>query len=274
MTMRPGCYDVNALYKPQGAYETPSGYRDELYLIEFSFLVGATGKLQTLNLPVQLDDDVPYVLRAIVFPACGLTQGGAAFLPAFVRIRDSQGNPLMNDLILTGGAYGASGFSGDNAFGFPFEPEIVCTMGGALIFDFLASSNGTFASVSFAVVTESILFFAALMGTAGNGNTIQLIDPGAPNIPLSVALVGGIHVQVTLATDGGSAITSTLDDVAAIVNGTPAIAAVVGAVVTNFGGPPQIAPVEAQTPIAGGTNGTTFTLNGTLIGVKRFKECL
>ena len=272
MTQRAGCYDPTALYKPQFAYETPAGYRDELYLIEFSFVVQANGKIQTLNLPVQLDDDVAYILRAIVFPNCGLEALGASSLPAFVRIRDSEGNPLMSDLILSAGIYGASGAGDDNAFGFPFEPEIVCTIGGAIIFDFLAGSNGFFSSHTFAFNVQGVMFFAVIMGAAGNGLTIQLIDPGAPNVALSAALVGGVHVQVTLATDGGSVITSTVDDVAAIVNSTPAVAAVMGAVV--IGPPPQLVTAKAQTALTGGVDGTTLTLNGTLIGVKRFKECL
>jgi hypothetical protein len=266
---RVGCFDPSAKYKPQWAYATPDGYRDEIYLYPFSFTVLADGKTFALNLPMQLDDDVPTILRAIVFPDCGPNLSSFEF-PAMVRIRDSEGNPLSDGLILSAGVYGLSGFPNGNAFGFPLEPEIVCAPGGTIIFDFLVGSNGGVAQHAFLFNLGNMDFFAAIMGAAGNGLTIQLIDPGAPNVSLSVALVGGIHVQVTLATDGGGAITSTVLEVAAIVNGTPAIAAVMGAIPGSDG----VVDPEAQTPLVGGRNGGNVTLRGTFIGVKRFSECL
>jgi hypothetical protein len=265
---RPGCFDPSAKFKPQWAYQTPDGFRDELYLYPFSFTVLADGKTFALSLPLQLDDDVPTILRAILFPNCGPNPSSFDF-PAFVRITDSNGNPLSDGLILAAGVYGLSGGENQNAFGFPFEPEIVCAPGGAILFDFLVSSNGGVSQHEFGAI--ALNFFAAIMGAAGNGLTIQLIDPGAPNVPLSVALVGGIHVQVTLQTDGASAIISTAAQVAAIVNGTPAIAAVMGAIPEI---PATVATAEPQTPLTGGSNGGNVTLNGTLIGVKRFPECL
>jgi hypothetical protein len=265
---RPGCFDPTAKYKPQWAYPTPDGFRDEIYLYPFSFTVLADGKTPALNLPMQLDDDVPTILRAILFPNCSPNPSSFDF-PAFVRIRDSNNNPLSDGLILAAGVYGLSGAENQNAFGFPFEPEIACAPGGTIVFDFLVASNGGVAQHEFGAI--ALNFFAAIMGAAGNGLTIQLIDPGAPNIPLSVALVGGIHVQVTLATNGGSVITSTAADVAAIVNGTPAIAAVMGAIPEI---PATVATAEPQTALTGGSNGGNVTLNGTLIGVKRFPECL
>lgn len=269
---RPGCFDPTSKFKPQWAYATPDGFRDEIYEYPFSFTVLADGKTPALNLPLQLDDDVPSILRAIVFPNCGPSLSSTQF-PAFVRIRDSNGNPLSDGLVLAAGVYGLSGAANANAFGFPFEPEILCAPGGTIVFDFLVGSNGGVSQVAIAFGgSGGILFFAQIQGAAGNGLTIQLIDPGAPNVPLSVALVGGVHVQVTLQTDGGSAIISTDAQVAAIINATPAVAAVMGAV--GPVGAPTVVNAVAQTPLVGGANGTPVTLNGTLVAVKRFPECL
>jgi hypothetical protein len=268
---RPGCFDPTAKYKPQWAYATPDGFRDELFLYPFSFTVKADGKTPAIGLPMQLEDDVPTILRAILFPNCSPNPSSTDF-PAFVRITDSNGNPLSDGLILAAGVYGLSGLENQNAFGFPFEPEILCAPGGTILFDFLLQSNGGVSQHEFGFALGGLNFFATIMGAAGNGLTIQLIDPGAPNVPLSVALVGGIHVQVTLATNGASAITSTVGQVAAIVNGTPAIAAVMQ-VIPELD-TTQVVTAEAQTALTGGSDGGNVTLNGTLIGVKRFPNCL
>jgi Zinc carboxypeptidase/Chitobiase/beta-hexosaminidase C-terminal domain len=60
----------------------------------------------------------------------------------------------------------------------------------------------------------------------GNDLMIETVDPGAPNSPLSVALMGNL-VRVNLATDAGGALVSTANDVAAAINasGAPMTAA-------------------------------------------------
>lgn len=267
---RVGCFDPSAKFKPQWAYPTPDGFRDEIYQVPFTFTVPANGKTQSVDLPVQLDDDVPFIMRAILFPNCGIGDN-----PTLVRIRDSENNPMMEGLILAAGVYGLSGFQNFNAFGFPFEPEVTCAPGGTILFDLLPGSNGSVSQVAlFFGAGLLLVFFAQLMGAAGNGLTVQLIDPGAANVPLSVAVVGGIHVQVTLQTNGASAIISTLQQVANIVNSTAASMALMGSFPQGVGAGATVATAVAQTPLVGGENGTTVTLNGTLVGVKRFPECL
>lgn len=269
------CYNPSLSFKPQWAYLTPQGYRDEVYLVPFTFTVLANG-LPVFNLPLQLDDDAPYILYAIDFATIGPNGDVAGeFLPGLARIRDTHGNPLSanstnNGLIYTLGALGASGLQNENAFGFVFEPGIECAPGGTLLFDFQLSSSGFRAEFLDTIVGGSILFYATVFGAGGNAFSIELIDPGAPNVPLSVALVADV-VEVTLATDGGSAITSTLDDVAGILNSTPAISVVMSALVTSGGA--TVATALGVTPLTGGQDGTNQVLNGTLIGVKRWREC-
>lgn len=267
---RPGCYDPSIAFKPQWAQKTPEGFRDEPFALPFTFTVAATG-VATLNLPWQLDDDVQWIMREIIFSGVGTRNGSQG--AALIRIRDSRGNPLCDDLVLALGEWCQSGFI--NGFGFPVEPEVEMEVGGSVIFDFQFSSNGFVALATFIGVAETIFFATRIFGAAGNalGLTIQLIDPGAPNIPLSVAIVGGIHVQVTLQTNGAAAIITTAQQVADIINNTPAVFALMGALV--FGtNPAEVVTAMAATPLAGGVNGGNVTIDGTLIGVKRFKECL
>jgi hypothetical protein len=274
------CENPAALFKPQWAYKTPAGYRDDFYLIPFSFQVPADGMLH-LGFPVQLDDDVPYLIRGIIFPMVGTAQPlynqipPLAF-PGLVRMWDSHGNPLTEGLVLALGVWAQSGFSdantptGINAFGFPLEPEVECSPGGAVIFDFQLNTNAV--PATFTDGTSSLLLASSVYGTAGNATTIHLVNPGAPNVALSVA-VAGSAVTVTLATNGASALTSTWSDVAAAINGNAAAAALMSAVVLQNGS--TVATAIALTNLAGGAaaNATPITVTGSLLGVKRFKDC-
>jgi hypothetical protein len=274
------CENPAALYKPQWAYRTPEGYRDDFYLVPFSFQVPADGLLH-LGFPKQLDDDVPYLIRGILFPMIGTAQPNANVIPplafpGLVRMWDSHGNPLSEGLVLALGVWAQSGFSdaktptGINAFGFPIEPEVECSPGGAVVFDFQLNTNAVPATLTDG--TASLVFASTVYGTGGNATTIHLINPGAPNVPLSVAVVGSA-VAVTLATDGASALTSTWSQVAAAINGNAAAAALMSAVVLQNGS--TVAAAIALTNLAGGAaaDPTPITLTGTLIGVKRFKDC-
>lgn len=281
--MKLTCQYPRDRFKPQWAYATPAGFRDEPYLVPFKFLVAADG-LVHLGLPWSLDDDQPYIVRGIIFPAIGTAQPGANVIPrtafpALCRIQDSEGNPLSDGLVLALGVWSQSGFTdaatptGINAFGFPVEPEVMCAPGGTLLFSFQMSTDAVPASFTFVVGGTTLIFFARVYGTAGNAYTIQLTDPGAPNVALSVAVVG-TAVNVTLATNGASAITSTLAAVAAIINSTPAAVALIGAIVTAGTGT-DVATAVGPTALAGGAvqTGEDIELTGTLIGVKRFVEC-
>jgi hypothetical protein len=280
MAHRLTCENPAALYKPQWAYKTPEGFRDDFYIIPFSFRVPADGLLH-LGFPVQLDDDVPYLIRGIIFPMIGTAQPNANTIPAtafpgLVRMWDSHGNPLSEGLVLALGVWAQSGFSdattptGINAFGFPIEPEVECSPGGAVIFDFQLNTNAVPAMLTDG--SSSIVFASTVYGAGGNATTIHLINPGAPNVALSVAVVGSA-VAVTLATNGASALTSTWSQVAAAINGNAAAAALMSAVILQNGS--STAAAIALTNLAGGAaaTGEAITLTGSLIGVKRFKDC-
>jgi hypothetical protein len=268
--MRIGCYDPTQKFRPQWAYPTPDGFRDETFIVgPFTLPVPGNGAL-SLDLPVSVDDDVQYYIRAIMLTTLIGTTGGQG-TGVLARIRDTYGNPLSDGLVLGLGVW-ANQENGLNGFGWVMEPELQCSEGGVLLFDLQASSNGRAASLVKAGTAEKITFTAAVMGTAGNSFSVELINPGAPNVPLSVAVVGDA-VEVTLATNGGSAITSTFAQVQAIVNSTPAAFALMFALLSGSN-PNEVITALALTALSGGTNGTPAVYQGTFIGVKRFKECL
>lgn len=265
-------------WKPQWAYPTPDGYRDEPFVVPFTFTVLADGFIHKA-FPWHLDDDVPYLIRAILFSqvgtgvAPGPSNPGSFGFPALMRITETHGNPLSqtdpSPLCLTLGAWCQSpAFNGaaaqvQNAFGFPIEPEIECAPGGTILFDFQISTTAVVAFFSFVVGAETIIFSANVFGVAGNAIQIHVINGAA----LAIAVVG-TAVTVTLNTG-----VSTLQDVANIINSTPAAAALI--IATLSGGAPLTVMVAfALTNLSGGTAATPITLLGSLLGCKRFPECL
>lgn len=113
-------------------------------------------------------------------------------------------------------------------------------------------SAQTFDSEAASVLTDQSLTYTAVTpGTAGDAITIELIDPGANDQTLAVAVVASTRIQVSLATDSGGTITSTGDDVKAAVNAdSPGAADLVLVSGTNA------SPVTAlaETPLAGGVD--------------------
>ena len=103
------------------------------------------------------------------------------------------------------------------------------------------------------LINQGLTYTALELGTPGNAITIELIDPSAINIPLSVN-VSSNDIAVTLATDGAGVITSTADDVKAIVNADGAALLLI--LVTGSGATPLV--VLAQTNLTGGLDAVTF----------------
>jgi hypothetical protein len=288
-----------SVFKPQWAYPTPDGFRDEFYVVPFSFTLDGNGGF-VRGLPWSLDDDVPYIVRAIIFPEIGthVPDGITDQFPGFCRLWEPHGNPLSSrglvenngpeylDLALALGVWCQSGQAGINAFGFPIEPEVACPPGSVITFDFQINTSATPGNALIDGVGEFMEVVGGLMGLISATFTIQTIDPGAPNVPLSVALVGGLHVQVTLGTDGGGALISTFAQVVAAINaagaaGTipapapysafPICYAYLGEGVVGT----EIVPAQAQTAMDNGANDATpQTIRGCFLGDKRFQECL
>lgn len=100
-----------------------------------------------------------------------------------------------------------------------------------------------------ALTNQSLTYTAVNAGTAGNSITVALVDPPGNNVALSVAVVASA-ITVTLATDGSSVITSTGDEVKALINAD--IVANLLVVVTGSNASPVTA--LAATALAGGVN--------------------
>lgn len=267
-------YDPSRQWKPQWAYLTPEGQRDEPFFVPFAFQVLANGLLQP-GFPWVLDDDVPYLIRGIVFPQIGTAEGRS---PALCRIWDTQGNAIGRGSVppvLALSAWCQSGFNSINAFGFPVEFEVLCAPGGTLVFDFQLPSNAGVASLSYAGPFAVVVFRASVVGAGGNAVTVSLVDSGVPGTPLSVA-VAGSAVTVTLGDDGGGALSTTYAQLVSLLNSTPAVAALLsasaaGADVNHVLGSAGIG--DGAVHLAGGTASGLVTVQGTLVGVKRFGEC-
>ncbi len=88
-------------------------------------------------------------------------------------------------------------------------------------------------------------------GTAGNDITVEFVDPAANGATLGVVVTGN-DIVVNLATDAGSAITSTQGEVATAVNGAAdPTAGPVTATATTAG---DVVTAVAQTSLTGGAN--------------------
>jgi len=283
------------VFKPQWAYPTPPGFRDEFFAVPFNWTIPGDGSF-VRSLPWALDDDVPYIIRGILFSEIGTYRG--SIFPGFCRIWEPHGNPLSSrgsvaqdgpeylDLALANGVWSQSGFNEINGFGFPIEPEIYCPAGSTLLHDFQLNTNAGFGDLDVLGPGADFLeVVAGLMGSIGGTFSLTLIDPGAPNVPLSVALVG-LDLQVTLATDGGSALISTFNDVVAAINAAGAAGLIpapapwgafpiMRAFLGGTGDGTTIVPANPQTFLTNGAGPSSpMYISGCYIGVKRFQECL
>lgn len=110
---------------------------------------------------------------------------------------------------------------------------------------------------------NDLIFKARRPGTQGNDITIAYVDPAAPNVPLSVAVVG-TDIVVTLETDGTSVIVSTAAEVRDAVNGHPGARSLVYAVLETGNDGSGVVTALAETPLAGGSDVLTERYLGAL----------
>jgi len=110
---------------------------------------------------------------------------------------------------------------------------------------------------------NGITWTAVPVGAAGNQIVVNLIDPGGNSQSLSVTVTESNTVDVSLATDGGGAITSTPATIIPAVAGVAGAAALV--VGTNTGASTGAAAVVAETAIL--TGGSDADSSGSAIAV-------
>ncbi len=125
------------------------------------------------------------------------------------------------------------------------------TLSAQVNIDVDVPSAKTFDSGKLAVlVNQGITYTAATRGIAGNSITIALVNPGTPGASLTVPAVVGTAIIVNLATDGGSAITSTPAEIITALNLVPSVQALI--VASGAGASPVTA--LAATPLATGAD--------------------
>ncbi len=99
---------------------------------------------------------------------------------------------------------------------------------------------------------NDLRFTAATTDGSGDSISITYVDPGAPSQPLSVS-VDGRRIVVSLATDGGGAITSTAAQVMAAINADSDASALVSA---------ALAPDNDGTGVVAAMSETNLAYNG------------
>ena len=102
---------------------------------------------------------------------------------------------------------------------------------------------------------DDIVITAKQTGVAGNAIKVQLVDPGAKNATLKVAVETDV-IRVYVATDGNSTITSTIAEVIAAINATLYVKDIVVASLAQGSAEGDVVIAVAATPLAGGANDT------------------
>lgn len=120
---------------------------------------------------------------------------------------------------------------------------------------------GTRASLVLGAGNAELTINSLVLGVYGNDIDVVLTDPAAASQPLSVSTTGTFDggdrlITVSLATDGGSLITSTALQVAEAINADSEAKKLVQVIAGGDGSGVQVA--VAQTPLAGGLDDGTW----------------
>lgn len=113
------------------------------------------------------------------------------------------------------------------------------------------SDPGFTPSTRATLLNQGITYTAVRPGTVGNAITIALINPALPSQSLSISVVNSA-ISISLATDGGSAITTTATQLVAALGANAAASALV----TASGAGAIALSALAATALSTGTNGT------------------
>ena len=104
------------------------------------------------------------------------------------------------------------------------------------------------------IAANSRVFLKAYIGGAsGNSITVAFVDPGAPSSPLSVS-VSGLAITVSLATNAGSVITSTANDVIAAIRAGAASGLLVSPARKAGEAGSGVVSAQGATALAGGSD--------------------
>ena len=173
---------------------------------------------------------------------------GGTIPTALAGILDQIGAPVVVvnalDRVVVDGEAGV--FAGDGLqLGLPGT-------GRALADVVVASAASALAEVTLGAGNAAIEVVASRRGAAGNAITVALVDPGANDQALAVA-VAGTAVTVSLATGNAGAVASTNTDVVSAINASTAASALVIASLAVAAVADTVVAAVAATNLAGGT---------------------
>lgn len=119
-----------------------------------------------------------------------------------------------------------------------------------------ASGDTTGSSVTFSVA-------GGLNGDFGNAFSVDLVDPGVPDSPLSISSVDGFVMTISLETDSMGALVSLGSDMEALLGGAPGSAAPGWAITAAANSnDPLIVETIPLTGGNGGATGVTYEVTG------------
>lgn len=134
---------------------------------------------------------------------------------------------------------------------YPFMLAGIATVQSATAADLIAQikSYDVKATATASLTNQAVTYRANVSGRGGNAITVALVDPAGNSQPLSISVVGSA-ISVSLATDGGGAITTTATQLVAAL---AANSSVTNLVSVSGSGASALTALSA-TPLAGGAN--------------------
>lgn len=212
----------------------------------------ADSKLSTISTPGKVDN--------------AATTATSSNTVSTIVARDASGNFSANIITLGGSPSSAlqaatKGYVDSIAQGLDVKHSVRAATDGTF---------GQFASLTIGSGAAGILFYNNRRGSNGNSNQIAFINGGASQA-LAVTVSGsdpGATINVALATDGASAITSTANDVIAAVNAHGGASAIV--IASAVGAGTGVVSAAAATNLANGydlAGAAPGTIDGVLLSL-------
>ena len=114
-------------------------------------------------------------------------------------------------------------------------------------------------STTFSNANANVFFTSVVNGSFGNSLTMTYLNPGAASQALSV-VVSGMNITINLATNSSAVITTTANDIVALINSTPATSALItAALFADSTGLGVVDALASQTFMASHYDETSFT---------------
>jgi hypothetical protein len=138
-----------SMYRPQYAFGTPRGFRDETFHYSFDKTNVAAlgvqipaGQLRN-DIVLQLQNDQEFVCRGISVLGADVERGGTAPSNLYLWLKDPFGNYLSQTYVPLSRYLTGSGRTVTGRFPVILEPEIICPAGGMWVAYFYNPTSGS-----------------------------------------------------------------------------------------------------------------------------------